>query len=259
MADIQNYLFIDGNYLARAYEAAMRTFFPNASYIDLDLTKLKAAVSASKVFFYDAIDEDLPDAAERRTRLEAISSLDGFHVREGSVSKRKKRKQQKQVDVRLAVECLTHAFNKNFWHVTLVAGDLDFKPLVDALVNLGIHVHVYYEKSSGNRVLFRAADAGQLMTLEDFWNWSCDDFRATNPLPSVRDNVTPSGNQIRTGTWSGRTIHLFELVPPSQHYFAIWVGSHGKSKQFRVAHPDRARLEEYFALRFGTIEWNPEG
>lgn len=258
MADIQNYVFIDGNYLARAYDAAMQPFFPEADSRNLDLTKLKEAMSASKAFYYDAIDEDKLDAKQRRERLEVIGTLDGFHIREGSVSTRKKKKQQKQVDVRLAVECLTHAFNKNFWHVSLIAGDLDFKPLVDALINLGIHVHVCYEATSGNRLLYRAADVGQLMTIDDFWKWSTTEWQWTHALPQTHVNDSPGGEFLRKqGTWNGRPARLWENKTNGVHI--VSVDEQGTSRKFRVLFDDAARLEQYFLLRFGgAFEWIPD-
>ena len=35
----------------------------------------------------------------------------------------------------IAVDMLTHPFDRNMERATLLAGDLDFKPLLDALVN----------------------------------------------------------------------------------------------------------------------------
>ena len=110
---VQNYAFIDGNYMRRAYEDTLRQILPEADHGNLDYGRLKMHVGASKVFFYDAVDDSASNAGDRREHLERIRSLEGFHVREGTLSSDKKR--QKQVDVQLAVDCLTHAFNKNFW------------------------------------------------------------------------------------------------------------------------------------------------
>jgi uncharacterized LabA/DUF88 family protein len=60
----------------------------------------------------------------------AIRSLPGFHVRLGTLSGTGKRLRQKEVDVQLAVDMLTQAFAKNMNRATLIAGDLDFRPVV---------------------------------------------------------------------------------------------------------------------------------
>ncbi|MBD2254416.1 NYN domain-containing protein [Nostoc parmelioides] len=46
----------------------------------------------------------------------------------------KAKKEQKEIDIMIAVDMLTHSFQKNMDEATLLAGDLDFKPLIDALV-----------------------------------------------------------------------------------------------------------------------------
>jgi uncharacterized LabA/DUF88 family protein len=126
MPDLSNYIFIDGNYLRRAYEDSMRTFFADVSLDHLAFPVMVRELGASKAFYYDVVDMDAPDSEKRREFLDRLNSYDGFHVREGSLGRDKKK--QKQVDIALAVECLTHAFHKNVWHVNLLTGDLDFKP-----------------------------------------------------------------------------------------------------------------------------------
>ncbi len=252
---LQNYVFIDGNYLRRAYEDTMRQFFPDVDHCNIDFLALKTAVGASKAFYYDAVDDDAPDATARREHLEYIRSLDGFHVREGTLSRDKKR--QKRVDIQLAVECLTHAFNKNLWHATLVAGDLDFKPLVDALVNLGVHVHVYYEPKSGARRLYRAADVAAPISLRDFWEWSLPGFQRAHPIPKVTTNTSHTGEIMhRKGTWKGRSVRLWEDKTHGEHTIYVDASRDDRSVELRFA--DVKRLEHYFQLMYGAVEWETD-
>jgi uncharacterized LabA/DUF88 family protein len=53
-------------------------------------------------------------------------------VRQGWLSPGKKR-QQKEVDVLLAVDMLTRSFYKNMTKAVLLAGDRDFKPVVEVV------------------------------------------------------------------------------------------------------------------------------
>jgi hypothetical protein len=210
---------------------------------------------ASKAFFYDSVDDDSPDAEARRERLEQIRSLDGFHVREGTVSRDKKR--QKQVDVQLAVECLTHAFNKNVWHVTLIAGDLDFKPLIDALINLCVHIHVYYEPKSGARRLYRAADVAVPITLPRFWDWSVSGFQQAHPIPRATSNGSHTGEfLLRQGTWKERQVNLWEDRTHGEH--TIYVAAAAGANSLEIRFGDRDRLEQYFRLIYGSIDWEPK-
>jgi uncharacterized LabA/DUF88 family protein len=253
ISDLNNYLFVDGNYLRRAYEDTMRQLFPQeaVSQRTIDFTAIKAAVTASKVFYYDTVDDDAPEAKDRRAFLEDLSSLDGFHIREGTLSRDKKR--QKQVDVALAVECLTHAFRKNVWHVSLLAGDLDFKPLVDALVNLGTHVHVIYEPKSGNRKLYRAADVGWRVTIRQFWDWSTRDFQRLYPCPtSSNETYHPRTPLLAVGVWKGRKVERYTQKDGGH---VIVSKSDGNNRALLVAGPNAARLEKYFTLMHGEITW----
>lgn len=256
--DLGNYLFIDGNYLRRAYEDTMRMFFQNVSADNVDLESIKNSLGASKAFFYDSVDIDAPDADRRREYLEHIRSLDGFHVREGTIS-RAKRKQQKQVDVRVAVECLTHAFRKNVWHVSLLVGDLDFKPLVDALIDLGIHVHVVYEPKSGARPLYRAADVARPITLDQFWQWSSHQYRVDHPAPVDTTIITtdhPPGTVTLDyqGEWRGRQIRLYGTA--NHDLWVLWLMPHGDKRPLILRYPDKDRLLKYFILNFGgEVTW----
>lgn len=251
-----NYLFIDGNYLRRAYEDTMRHLFPEAdvSQRNINFPAIKQVAQASKFFYYDSVDEDAPDAAERRAFLDKLNSLDGFHIREGTLSRDKKR--QKQVDVALAVECLTHAFQKNIWHVTLLAGDLDFRPLVDALIRMGIHVHVMYEPKSGARRLYRAADIALPITLRDFWGWSGQDFirkyPAVNEVSNDDDHL--GTHLIKEGDSKGRPVQLWRRT--DDETYKIFAPRQGVNQPFRVTMFELDRLQKYFELMYGPITWS---
>jgi uncharacterized LabA/DUF88 family protein len=268
MSDIQNYVFIDGNYLRRAYEDSMRTFFQDVHHSDLDLSAVKKGVGASKAFYYDAIDERAADADTRKQYLDEIRSLDGFHVRQGTITGEARKKRQKGVDVQLAVECLTHAHNKNVWHVTLVAGDLDFEPLVTALVNVGTHVHVLFERKSAARALYHAADVAYEITLRMFWEWSKTSFRKRHPIPYFDNTRHGSGSRpgdIETipaqGVWKGRPVWL--CTAPASTWM-LHFPEHEDESSMTFRFHDRERLEQFFLLEHGgTLDWSrssvPEG
>jgi uncharacterized LabA/DUF88 family protein len=58
----------------------------------------------------------------------------------------------------IAVDMLTHAFRRNMQQATLLTGDLDFKPLLDALVNDGMFVTLWFPPNKTNRSLISSAD-----------------------------------------------------------------------------------------------------
>lgn len=255
VSGLGNYLFIDGNYLRRAYEDTMRQLFPepDVKFNAFNFMGLKGLAQASKAFYYDSVDEDAHDAKERREFLDRLNSIDGFHIREGTLSRDKKR--QKQVDVALAVECLTHAFQKNVWHVTLLAGDLDFKPLVDALVHAGIHVHVMYEVKSGARRLHRAADVALPLTIREFWGLSGDEFLNKHPAVSeiANDDSHGGSHLMKEGTWNGRPVQLWKRVDDGT--YKVFAPRQPTNQPLRVTMFDLERLERYFELAWGPVTW----
>lgn len=260
MLDTQNYLFIDGNYLRRAYEDSMRRFFSDVHHRNLDFATIKQQVGASKAFYYDSVDDSLPDAVDRQQYLDEIRSLDGFHVRRGTITGQARK--QKRVDVQLAVECLTHAHNKNIWHATLIAGDLDFEPLVSALISSGTHVHVFYERRSAARDLYHAADVASEITLETFWSWSSLRYRKTNPAPHFDNTIYGAGTlpqDVHTipdqGTWNGRPVMFCTSI--SEGTCMLHFPRHDDAESMTFRFTDRERLEKYFVLcRGGELRWN---
>lgn len=108
-------------------------------------------VGYDKVFYYDALPskhnkESEQEFNDRRDAVisfhDQLGSLDRFHVYEGDTRKSPsvRKQEQKKVDVMIAVDMLTHAFRRNMQQATLLTGDLDFKPLLDALVQDGMFV-----------------------------------------------------------------------------------------------------------------------
>lgn len=256
MYDVRDYAFVDGNYLRLAYETTMGAFFANVAYRNIDFERVRESLNASKVFYYDSIDEDAPDAADRQAHIEEISALDGFHVRLGSIrGSNKRRRRQKKVDVQLAVDALTHAFNKNCWHASLVAGDLDFEPLVAALIQLGVHVHVWHEPASASKDLYRAADVSVPLDVDQFWRWSGRAYQSAQPRPQRNAGHDHNGEiKVRTGQWRDKRIELYEIR--SAGSFVLLAKGAGYTSSFSMVFDNPERLEKYFGLLNGPIAWD---
>jgi uncharacterized LabA/DUF88 family protein len=262
------YLFIDGNYLDQAYKSLIEPFFGKPG--ELDFMAVRGHFSATRVYYYNSYDTrpragETPEQTEARIeglkqRFDAINAVSCYHVQLGTVAGAKKRnRRQKQVDVWLAVDALLHAINKNMAAVTLLAGDLDFKPLVKALVQLGIFTTVAYERRSAAKDLYRAADQAQEFTLRQAWEWSTKEFREANPLPHVSTSgPAPAGvdRVVNTGIWNGRQVRLFKRDADS-HYF-LYVSAVGKEHSMTVACSDLALLEKYFKDTYGNYVWEGE-
>lgn len=185
------YIFIDGAYLRRVVERISQEYC-DGSKIPVDYGAL--FFRYEKKFYYDCPpprrENESDDDYERRREafdinMERMQAERGFHVFLGTTAGIGGKARQKGVDIQISVHMLTHCFRRNVKHMTLLAGDRDFEPLVDALVQDGAYVNLRYHRSSISKELLRAADMGEpLTTLEVIQN-SGEEFRGLFPVPEV--------------------------------------------------------------------------
>lgn len=118
------------------------------------------------MFFYDAIDENAPEQKKKDfqaylAKVEQISYVavvTGF-VRPG----KKKRREQKGVDVQIAVDALEAASSGRADAIVLIAGDADFCPLAEAVRRAGPFMLVFgYRLSMSSELRYSADVVGYL-------------------------------------------------------------------------------------------------
>ena len=190
---------------------------------ELDFRELKRLIGAGKVFYYDCLDDkprenENQDDFERRIResedfFNSVQSLDGYHVIYGTLAGKPEKLRQKEVDVQLAVDMLTHAFHKNMTRAGLISGDLDFRPVVKSLVYLGTYVTVHHEKHSEARDLYRAADWGREINLYTWHSWSARSLCLNRPFGA---DSSASGVGTEPGTAGSDCLRI-----------ARWIADHG--------------------------------
>jgi uncharacterized LabA/DUF88 family protein len=172
------YLFIDGGCISTVLDRISATFAGGAV---LDLNYEALTSNYSKVFYYDALPERKSDedettyrarSAPQRRLFDRLGSLDRFHVYEGDVRRSSSRRgpEQKKIDVMIAVDMLTHSFRRNMHEATLLTGDLDFKPLIDALVQQGMFVTLWYPPGTTSQELIAAADRSQRLSVVSIYD-----------------------------------------------------------------------------------------
>ncbi|SIO66922.1 Uncharacterized conserved protein, LabA/DUF88 family [Bradyrhizobium erythrophlei] len=185
------YLFIDGGCL-RATLADIERDYAGGQKLDIDFSNLTRQYS--KVFYYDALpskhSEESDDAFQARFDAvdlfhKRLGALDRFHVYEGDTrrSSSRRRQTQKKVDIMIAVDMLTHAFRRNMERATLLAGDLDFKPLIDALVNDGMFVTLWFPPNKTNPELISAADQREQLDVRSIYDSLKPQSKALFSLP----------------------------------------------------------------------------
>jgi len=211
---------------------------------EIDFQNISRGVGATKSFYYDC-QEGTGDFFDK------IRALPGFHVRLGALRGEGGRQRQKQVDVQLATDMLTHAFHRNMEKAVLVSGDLDFKPVVDSLVSLGTHIHVCCERQSGSADLYWAADVWIEINLNTWFAWSTPAFKRTHSLPNCQLNgQKPPWNVIGTGLWNGRPVYSLQ-----GNGYGYFVDAHLDELSLLVTHSDREVLDRYFKVVYGQPEW----
>jgi len=257
MADPRAYLFIDGGYLREI----IRDFAKGVFGVDdpgIDLARI--GNKFRRIFYYDCPPgkADAQSLADFVERMDSIKRLPGFHVFEGVVTGR--RRTQKQVDVKIAVDMLFHTLSDNMDSATLLAGDQDFVPVLEALVRAGMYVSLLYEAKSGSRELIHAADEAHEITLEDLRRWCNAEFRTQYELPITSEMFTVHVDQrlaLRRDN-PDRWEKLADGVSPTgqgmrvMENFAqrnfIFLFSMPEGKEAAFTHKDASTLKRYLAF-----------
>jgi uncharacterized LabA/DUF88 family protein len=156
----------------------------------------------TKVFYYDCLPERRKNETEDelKTRTDAqeklfkrLRSLPGWHVLQGVAKRtRKSGVTQKEVDVMIAVDMLTHTYRRNMSALTFVAGDQDFLPLVEALVREGMYVKLLYEKESASQELINSSDERKALDIYALHGLLSFQFRHAHPLPAIQSRPSES-------------------------------------------------------------------
>lgn len=266
----RTYVFIDGEYLRHRHREEMSRFFGVEG--ELELSPIMQQTKATRVYFYDAVDyaqrvgED-GAAWEKRVLvreqfLASVAALNGFLVRPGSVRRGKKR-EQKEVDVLLAVDMMEHVLNGSMSKAILIAGDVDFRPVVEALVRHGVTVHVWYHSGSFAQELPGAADFGHEIKFRQLHSWNTEAFKKMHRVPYEESRAGDSwGELVKIGSlyprYSSR-VALYKLPPGAAKpdKFFLWINVEQWEK-LMVSDTDLDLIERYVATQYAPIQWEAD-
>lgn len=256
------YLFIDGGYLRQRYQESVRPWFGNDG--EIDFSTIAETYRSRKTFYYDCLDtirrKDETESAfnSRVSSQEAyfnkIRELAGFHVQLGTLAGDERGRRQKEVDVLLAVDMMNHAIRGNMTIAILLAGDRDFKPLVESLIQIGTYVHVVSDARWRSEDLAWAADESSKLSFRNYFNWSAESLRAQYSLPDATANVDPPAGAtlVKAGITRGLAVKLYR----TNNFFLIYQPESEYGYSLRFLSEDPERLELYFRLQYGDISWN---
>ena len=262
------YVFIDGAWLVKRHRHVMQQFFGVEG--ELDLSPILQQANASRAYYYDAIDY-AKGTNESDTEWEArvlrqeyffrrIQNIPDFHVRPGSVSRGKKR-EQKEVDVAVAVDMVTHGLKGDIARAVLIAGDLDFRPALEALVRMGVNVELWYHESSFALDLPYAADKAIGLRFRQLYSWNSKSFQAAHPIPADHHPAGGvEGELVRVGSVAGKSAELrwVELRRQSDQsllkLFSLWITIE-PGHTARISDVDPDLIERYVAAQHSPIVW----
>lgn len=260
------YLFVDGGYLRKVTHQFAEEFFGRDVTIPIDYARLGQGFR--KCFYYDCVPPRRREEGEaeygarvasQRAQFSSIRMLDDWHVTEGVMVGQGANARQKQVDIQIAVDMLSHSHRRNMDELDFIAGDQDFRPLLETLVRDGMYVRLIYELRSASEALIEAADAKRKITIYDMVSWSNDAFSRSRPLPVKVSHsgvvVRPPGSVlIENGTAPVGHVELWA----SSHVFTIEHADRLNPGNVMLwAHADRAFLKKVFANVGGETRWTP--
>jgi uncharacterized LabA/DUF88 family protein len=266
MAPIQSvsYLFIDGGYLDCILEKFSKLFF-NKETIDFDYRKLKS--SYKRAFYYNSLpgkkSDETPEEYDIRSKIQNekfknIGRLPGYHFREGVVRRESKKNTQKKVDILMAVDMLSHTISHNMDSVSLLTGDLDFQPVLDALVQAGMYTRLIYLPENTSDELISSADESYPINLSSFLYWLSESFLNKYPIPEILHQINPEpikgATLIKNGVYmETKEAYLYKRVDGK--FVADLEQEKGEPSRRFIIHKDPEFIQNYIISCYGAISW----
>jgi uncharacterized LabA/DUF88 family protein len=268
------YLFIDGQYLQTVYRDLFFPLFGQSYKINYEF--MLKNLGAKRAFYYDCLDEDRKTGEsdeDLRTRVQAqkdlfnrIRKVPGMHVQPGWLKPANKDRQrtQKEVDVQLAVDMLTHSFYKNMTKAILLSGDRDFRPVVESVVRLGTYVTLACNARTASKELADEADEIVEIGLDRLCSWiELEKYaRFVDHFPHEGGTF---GNEEDPLQRTGQTRQLLRegIIGPNKHPIRlyeidqlIFASIRVNERDYLLIHfADAGKLVEYLEKRFGDIVW----
>lgn len=258
------YLFIDGGSFRATMERFHKTFFPEADRPRVNYSRVGNGFT--KIFYYDCpppqgsqdtkaiYEQKLQDYEEA---MQQLRSLDGWHVFEGVMKRKGRKATQKEVDVLIAVDMLTHTYRRNMHRLSFITGDQDFRPLIEAIVREGMFVEIRYDPASTSIELLNAADSRKPFIPNTLFNYLDEAFKKAHPMPSQSLAAKSGGKIICRG--KNKKLDHIEFIEEEGSFLFRYPDLINNGRLIDMKHSDRAFLTLVFEHTYGPIEWNNGG
>ena len=113
----------------------------------------------------------------------------------------------------------------------LLSGDLDFRPVVEALVRQGVFVEIWYHRDSIAEDLPGAADFGRELRFRQLYSWNTEAFQRKHRIPDdrrIHSASVRSGQLVRTGSLANWEwpVELYKWQGQGgRQQFELWIGT----------------------------------
>ena len=173
-------VFVDGGYLrelCKKYGGHDNINFGRLSWAFIRMFNTYSTnpfnANLIRIYYYDAIvDEAHPDYEEQRKYFKSIDDQYAYTVRLGKlVESSKKGFKQKGVDILMAIDSLTKAYQDYYDTAVFLVGDRDFLPLIEAVKDAGKKTLGIYHKPTSSVDLMRCFDHRISFDKEDMKSW----------------------------------------------------------------------------------------
>lgn len=225
------YIFIDGANAVKSFSDFVCRYWPGDEP-SIDWKSVSAQFH--KLFFYDALPvraEGQDDAAfaaklsAAQQRILAISQAPDSHVRTGltRAEGRRGRLQQKGVDIQLCVDALSMAHRGAFAKAIIWTSDLDFLPLFEELVLMGVTVTLWYPPSITSETLKSSADRAEEITPSRLYDYMTAEWRAAHPFPRAELATDAVWNGTIPVRWPAQGDPQFYFHVADDQISAVWL------------------------------------
>lgn len=210
----------------------------------------KISSQYDRSFYYDSYPpENAVDYENKRAQKEAlfenINLTPNFRVNYGASKNWNKRRgvEQKGVDVLLAIEVFQHAVSGNMDIASIVTGDLDFLPLLEALSRTRVKTEIQFDPNSISIELIHAADQVKPLTMIEFLQWTRIDTESKISFNTNSSEAPGDLLDIETGKIGNDDI--FVGKSPSLGKFVAFVN---ESKGYKSCLNKEVLVDSFFRL-----------
>ena len=140
--------------------------------------------------------------------------------------------------------------------VTFIAGDQDFKPLVDAVVREGMFIELWYEERSVSKDLVCAADAQKKLDVYAVHACLTKQLQKQYPLPRVLGDIGKAIDNavlLESGVGEQEDVELYRV---GDEYLILHTDQINQGYFTQTRFTGLVLLKKYYEAAYGKVVWS---